>query len=637
MTTVTKLSDGTTDIDLYFDSSGLEMKIDGSDFGIADHDNTMHKPVDRDGESVVRHRLENIEWPLSFAVKGTDNDAVIDNVNALGKLAEQARRYEILEDVDKVYLQIQLDGCTNWTRFDVKDVLYDEIAAFNYYNIASSKLEHNEGFSVNVLTHPTGYGDTVTLKNEIRTPGFREDHDSDGLASNWSKVNGAETTSLNTTNYLVGTQSQQVIVGIPGDRGIQSDVASFGTLYRGESFVAYAWVYRSAGTDEIAMQVIGDINGSRGSTTYSVSTAITATDADGKTWRKMVVSGTLGGADNSVYIRIYRTSGSIATTFCVDKVYLQFNTSYTPTEWTSSAYTSNHYDSTSEGLIPYIDIYGIRGDRPTNPDIWVRAADANTSVKFLKFTNSAVNKIEELDYYLQFGGIGGQADRSGLAYDPETVTSVAWKKAGGVDLSVSEVDSWVGEVLLMSSMMTADTDDLKVRGNFKFASEDYEDNLSEVLYTVESEWRLVTSGPIVTPSLGYSTVNGLAAMEMQFADSATATVNVDFALFAPISDGSVFVELTDTLVSNKAFLLNNERRQAYTTSYTAGPGWVETVVVLGRIVNGILGRDIRLIPERANKMFILGTAANNVHVATDGNIETTIEYRPRTRFLLGDA
>jgi len=146
----------------------------------------------------------------------------------------------------------------------------------------------------------------------------------------------------------------------------------------------------------------------------------------------------------------------------------------------------------------------------------------------------------------------------------------------------------------------------------------------------------VTSGPIVTPNLGYSTINGLAAMQLKFASGVSSTVNIDFALFAPISDGSVFVELTDTLVTSRAFLLSNERRQAYTGSYTVGPGWRETVRILGRIVNGILGKEISLVPGRANKMFIMGTAADNVHVATDGNIETTIKYRPRTRFLLGD-
>ena len=67
-----------------------------------------------------------------------------------------------------------------------------------------------------------------------------------------------------------------------------------------------------------------------------------------------------------------------------------------------------------------------------------------------------------------------------------------------------------------------------------------------------------------------------------------------------------------------------------------GPGWTETVVVYGRVLNGLLGKEIQLIPARANKMFILGTATDNVHVATDGNIEVEIQYRPRTRFLLGD-
>jgi len=634
-----KLSDGTTDIDLYFDSTGFEMKIDGSDFGVAGHDNTVHTPIDRDGESIVRHRLENIEWPLSLAVQGTDNDAVIDNINALGRLSEQARRYEIFEDVDKVYLQIQLDGCSNFTRFDVKDVMYDEVAAFNYYNIASDKIEHDSGFSIEVLTHPTGYGDTVTLKNELENPGFSEKADGSDLAHGWSLVNGGETQYRYQTPYLVGVKSQQITTGGAGDRGIISDaIPSFtGSLFAGEHFVAYAWVYRSSGTDDITLDIISGTGDSLGTGTYNTAT-VTDTGSGGNTWRKLEATGTIRSWDTTLQMKVSRASGSEADlVFVVDKTYLQIASSSMPTEWVSSSYTSNNYDGDSEGVVPYIDIYGIRGDRPAKPDIWVRAADSSTSVKFLKITNSAVNKIEELDYYIQFGGVGGQADRSGQAYDPETVTSTAWKKAGGTDLSVSEVDSWIGEVLLMSSMMTAATADLKVRGNFKFASEDYEDNFTEVLYTVENEWRLVTSGPIVTPYLGYSTPNGLAAMEMKFASGASSTVNIDFALFAPISDGSVFLELTDTLVTNRAFFLSNERRQAYTGSYTIGPGWKETMVIYGRIVNGILGKEISLVPGRANKMFIMGTAADNVHVATDGNIETTIQYRPRTRFLLGDS
>ena len=72
MADVIQLSDGTTTIDLYFDTSGFRMKSDGNEFGVADHDNVLHAPINRDGEVIVRHRLENKEWPVALAVAGDD-------------------------------------------------------------------------------------------------------------------------------------------------------------------------------------------------------------------------------------------------------------------------------------------------------------------------------------------------------------------------------------------------------------------------------------------------------------------------------------------------------------------------------------------------------------------------------------
>ena len=644
MADVIQLSDGTTTIDLYYDTTGFEMKADGNDFGVAAHDNVTHTPIDRDGEIIVRHRLENIEWPLALRVLGTDNDAVNDNINALGRLTEQARRYEIHKDVDKVYLSIQMDGCSNWTRFDVKDVFYDEIAAFNYYNIRADELTHDDGFSIEMVTHPTGYGAKVTLKNEIETSGLGEDHDSDNTADNWTALSGI-TPSFNTTNYLVGTQSQQIPAVGAGD-GIESDTVSFSTLFRGEPFRAYVWVYRSAGASEITAYVVGDVSGTLDSTTYSdaITADITEVGAGGATWYKLELTGTIGGAENTVLLRV---TAAGACTFSVDKAYLQIDTTYMPTEWVSGAYLANHYNSSryfdapTENTIPYLDIYGIRGDRDTNPEIFIRAADANTSVDYLKITNSAVNKINELDYYLQFIGVAGGASRSGGSYYSTTVTDAGWSKMGLTDLSVTEPDSWVGEIIVMASMNNSHAADVDVRGNFKFSNtESYNDNFSEVIYSVQGEWRLVTSGPIVTPNLGYSTTGALAALEVKCdAESTFADIHVDFALFAPISDGCIIVQLQGTVIESGGycFVLDNENRKAYTAGITIGPGWTESRVILGRVQNGIYGRDIRLIPGRANKMFILGTSADNIHVATDGNIEVSLSYRPRTRFLLGDS
>ena len=639
------ISDGTTTLNVYYNTSGFEMKADGSSFGVADHDNIYHTPVDRDGEILVRHRLNNIEWPLALNVMGTDNDDTIDIINELGRLAEQARRYEENQDVDQVYLQIQLDGCSNWTRFDVKDILYNEIAILNYQNIREKKLIFDDGFEIEVVTHPTGYGAEVVLANEVKTPDFEEDHDSDGFASSWYLVDSGETYQFNTTNYLVGTRNQQITTNSSTNMGIDSLSISFSTTYRNQVFVGYAWVIRTGGPDDITLDIIGDVSGSLGTDTYDTAT-ITDTGAGGETWYKLVVSGTIGSSDNTVRVRVSRTSAdaSDVTQFCIDKVYFQFGVSTAPTEWMSSKFVSNHYESTSEGIVPYINFYGIRGDKPAYPEITIEAADASTNVEYVRITNSAVKDVSLFDYYLQYSGTddGSTTVRSGGAYRTESVTNstTSWTKVSATDLTVLPTWAWVGEVIAMSPVYKTDTDDLSVRGNFKFSSEDYADNFAEVLFTTESSWRLVTSGPIVTPNLGYTnTVGGLAALEMRYKGAAAVgDAWIDFVLFAPISDGNVFVQSPYSIDSTytRNLVINNETRKAYMGRTTVGAGWTLVYQVLGRATNGIVGREIRLIPHKCNKMFVMCTAANNVHAANAGNVKLTIKYKPRTKFLLGD-
>jgi hypothetical protein len=649
MADVIQLTDGTTTIDLYYDTSGFQFKSDGNSFGVADHDNVMHSPINRDGEVIVRHRLENKEWPLSLRVSGTSNDNVFDTINALGRIAEQARRYELNDDVDKVYLSMQMDGCTYATYYDVKDILYDEIGVFNYYNVRADELTFDDAFSINVVTHPTGYTDEVMLCNEVYTAGFMEDYNGDGLADNWNLVSTPSPYSLDTTNYLVGDRSQELTCA--SGEGIETDSISLpSTLYRGESFRAYVWVYRSSGSAEITAYVIGDVAGTLDSATYSTAT-ITDTDDDSKTWYKLELSGTIGASDNSLTLRV--TAGGSCTYF-VDKAYLQLDTTYMPSEWMSCAHVVNHYNSSqyfaaaTEGTIPYIDVVGIRGDRPAYPKIIIRADDANTTVRYIKITNAATEGIQNIgstadSFYIQYTGTAG-SDRSGGSYHGDTVNDSSadprvWTKIQTVDASVFEKEAWVGEVIVFTSIMTADTRDLLVRGNFKFASEDYEENLSEVTYIVESAWRLVATGPIIVPNMRENAINGLAALECIFPGSGgTGTVNVDFALFAPIADGCMMMDTVEALTEAglRAITIDMDRRAAFTTSYTAGPDWSEDMTLQGRVQTGLLGREIRLIPERPNKMFVLCTEANNVHDIDTGNVKVFIKYEPQTRFLFGD-
>lgn len=293
--------------------------------------------------------------------------------------------------------------------------------------------------------------------------------------------------------------------------------------------------------------------------------------------------------------------------------------------------------------MPYINIYGIRGDRPSRPEMTLEYGNTSTNVEYVRITNSAVEDVELFDYYIQYTGTddGATTVRSGGSYYTQTVSNSTWTKVKTTDLHVEPTWTWTGDVIAMAPVYKTDTDDLSVRGNFRFSSEDYEDNFAEVLFTTESAWRLVTSGPISTPNLGYTnSINGAAALEMQYKGAdASGEAWVDFVLFAPISDGNIFVQAPASIrgTESRNLVINNDTRKAYLgETRIVAASWTLEYKILGRVSNGIVGKEIQLIPHRCNKMFVMGTAANNVHVATGGNLKVTIKYRPRTRFLLGD-
>jgi hypothetical protein len=531
--------------------------------------------------------------------------------------------------------------------------LYDEIAAFNYYNIRADELTYDDAFSITVVTDPVGYGNKIYLSNVGVNPGFREDSNDDGLADNWNEYALSETTSFNTTHYLTGAHSQQVAVGSSGNRGIYSDysLGHTGTQW-GEPFVAYAWVYRVSGTtDEIRMSVNGNNTGQRGYADLSNATQ-TMTDSAGGTWYKLEVTGTVGGGDGYFIMYILRISGSEATTFCVDRTYIQVGTDVMPyTEWVSCSLISSFYESpggdwrawtSADHEIPYLDVYGIRGDRPTYPDIWIKAASANqgVNVEFIKVTNSASEGVNDLDFFIEMTG-DPDLNRSDGEYGTVSVDGSGWMGLGST-LTVNPVKPWVGEVIAMAPIYNTSTEDLEVRANFRYASEEFEDNFTETLYTVQGEWRLVTTGPINVQKLEYDTNSALARLEFkrENEDASAEDVYVDFVLFAPIDDGCVIFQLPDTLENCGNYcIINNENRQILTAQGTLDiEEWKISVNVTGRAITGFFGREIRLIPERANRMFIMVTRADNVHLSSTGeHVRVSLEYTPRTRFLLGDS
>jgi len=623
------ISDGTTSIDLYYDADGFEMLADSNEFGLAKHENLYHVSDYADGEMLVRHRLGNREWPMALAAIGGTNDATANILIAFNRLVRQARQYHTDGIGDKVYLQIQLDGATNWTRYDVVDVEYDSAAFFNWYNLRSKELVFDSGLKMKVSTKPTGYGAEEVLRNEIGTPHFEEDGNSDGLADQWNE-SGTPTTTLSSVAYMVGSQSQKVVTDTAGTDGVYSDTIAC-TAFQGQTFIAYAWVYTASG-DEITLDVVGSVSGSLGTDIYSTAT-VTATGKDGVyTFKKLEVSSTVGGSDTTLVVRVERLTGdaSEATTYYADKCYLQFGVSTAPNAWSSCANIKNHYESVTEGAIPYIDITDVPGDTEPLADINVTSISVYVNYIYIGRWSKS-NNATDFEYWNDRVGVG-DGDRTENAYETISV-STSW-----TDLTAPVVFSVDGNVVygryvVMMAIKNTDAITASIRIEIKDSSaiDPAYSNISRIPLT--TGWTLVTSAPIHIERRPDRTVTS-RIMPQMMRDSGTENAHIDFIQLIPVDEAYGIISLRNEAGALQGIILKNgDNNSIDLYSYTLSNNRVlETTTTY-------LGGAIRLATKE-HRLVFMNCGAELVanarrHTLADGNISMSITYHPSTEFLLG--
>lgn len=157
--------------------------------------------------------------------------------------------------------------------------------------------------------------------NKLLTPSFKVDSNADGLADNWAQV-GTPTTTIEPTIVLHGCQSQKVVTDAITQEGIAQVglIAPAGTT----KAVAYAWIYRQEPGDNIAVRLY-DATAAvfRDTQKYDTAGWLTAQDALGNTWKRVVVSSNAIVAGNQHYLYIIRLAGDATqiTTFYVDKAW----------------------------------------------------------------------------------------------------------------------------------------------------------------------------------------------------------------------------------------------------------------------------------------------------------------------------
>lgn len=597
------LTDGTTSIDLYYDTTGFELLGSGMQLGLPPHEDLFHKSDWGSGELLVRHNLGNREWPMKLAIRGTSANAIGDTLHAFNRLVGDARNFSMRERGSQVYLQFTPDGGTA-TKYDVITVQYNQLDFMEYFNRRTEEVIFGDGFGLRVITKPWGYGAEVTMINELGTPDMEQDSDTDSFPDNWNLA-GTPSCNLDTDIYKIGTQSLKCVAGNPNE-GVESD--STGHTVPSRNVVAYAWVYLATATETVTVSL-------RNHTDASDIDTDTLTTTD--TWTKVSVSGSLPGGKDA-RLRITATAGA---TFYVDKCFLQF-ASTEPVAWMSSSYIYNTWTDT-EGYVSHVKFDGIPGD-----------LDAETRIR-LHYDSLTMRYVYAGISAGDIANLSLVNDEATTGSEPRTFTRTSvdtnWTELTSVNETTAAA---LQEMNGQRFMLLAVTYDTAASTAADFRSQVASDGLTAA-YNTESkdgptvrDWRVQTHGPLEFGQLHADaadvTVNSVIhRLQAQYASGQTS-VDVDFTVLMP-SDNMCIADLRTNINTGSIMLCEVNEIPLALALYANGR--------VTRTSHHVLGSIPYLVPGVDNELYIVTSHTMGTH--TSGKIKVEVTYSPRTEFFLG--
>jgi len=341
MASTYQLTDGTTTISLVYDGSSQKHYAAQYGFSIATPapQAKWHTPDIGPQELTQlvdgnRTAFFNID-----VLQDTDIDEVLDKIIDVRRLLNQASRYTLHGDVDRVTVKIQRNNATNATEVPVLYGYVDDSSA--HYKRSADISGYADDVVITLFLAPYGEASSSTeIKNNLNSsPHFIEDSDSDGQADGLTGI-GGPTFAIASTTWLIGGQSQKVTTDSSTRQGFQSSdvTASSGALG-----VGYIWIQCSdANADLLTITLRDGMDNVIDTTTFDPGNQAAnadkqATGANGNTWYRHVVSGTNSTADD-FRLTVARSSGdaSAISVYRFDGMLVERGTTTAPDMWMSS-------------------------------------------------------------------------------------------------------------------------------------------------------------------------------------------------------------------------------------------------------------------------------------------------------------
>lgn len=608
----------------------------------------FHRPDSAPPELV---RLISDIRPMTFSmvVRGEDDDPdeLLNNIAMLSRWVDgpdqQAARYHLTGDVNRIELHIKLDGATNTTKIPV---VYGNVSAFDSlfteYGAANTAAFRA---TVQLYLAPFGEGDAITLRNDLpSSPHFIEDSNSDGVADGWTAINAPTSTALITSQWLIGGKSQQITTNNSTGQGIQSSTV---TVTSGTACVGYIWIRGASTSDPITISLLDGSNVVMDSEVFTASNPAnydkTAVDSAGNTWYRYSLSGTNTNANVKMSIIRAAANASIASTFRVDAAYLQTGTSTIPDAWCSASAIYNRNDPVTANpeRINYIDMWGVPGDVPgilTTTVATTISAGTKDTIVIAKYTDGKVNVVDlahwiegETGTWEYLGGSDStpsDASRSNGEYSRFTANStpnVGYYNmfAASGDQGYLDLYSVPHRIFLIARSSSANT---------TFSWSDSNSPLvagggSAVGISAANTWEILDIGyqlPISKTIYENFPESGAAVDPITIEvtpGAASATVDIDAILFLPANeDGLIFVRKGTASSAPSDFVIVGSANEVITSGVSLG-----------------LQGGLSTIPpgnKMTRLMFAILNASSQVYTLGD-SFDVSLTITPRTRHLLG--
>lgn len=578
-------------------------------------------------------------------ISGEAMDATLNKIAALARPVDgpdqQAARYVIDGDANRVTLKVQLEGATNATYIPV---IYGQISTFD--GLFSELGEDNaqaRHVPVTLYVEPYGEGDVITLRNDLTgSPGMTEFVS--GLALGLGLV-GSPTVLQAPTHWLVGGSSQRFDAPATGSHGI---VTAAVTAVQGSQAVAYAWVAAQPEEDILTIRLNDGANTAITSKLFNPADPSdydqTAVDRAGLTWYRYVVSGVNSGAAN-FRLRIDRNTSHAtkASIYVIDAIYLQTGTTTAPAAWMSGAAIQNN--SQEFVAVNHIDTWGIPGDVPALVKLTFAPSSLAVSGNPMQFVAAKARdgkvlaaqhkyRYEGESWSSQTAGLGSWSvgSTSGISYARFTGSGtggfgvinfnltgqalinfarMTWRVFARVRASATTITFRISLIANSTVVVIGETKRVITANTFSL--------LDLGLINARGVWADLASGAAVTE-------NAQLAVTVQSVNSGQ-TADVDGFWLLPVQHGGDFLigligSTAGLWTTAKSLVIDGASREMYLS--TSG----KKIDYLGELRSVAPGNNM------TRMMFLIRRDSDSTHFVTDA-MKATLQITPRTRHLLG--